>query len=127
MQCSRIIRFYVRCIAKYRSYVLYKTHIHSINNLNILLKEIDKSKFENKTHCNNCSVPLQWIPAQWGLHGNEQTNTLVNQGATEQPAANVSYQEKATITKARMMLSQEKGGAYVETENRTQSLECTYA
>jgi len=68
--------------------------------LNILLKEIDKSKFENKTHCNNCSVPLQWIPAQWGLHGNEQANTLVNQGATEQPAANVSYQEKATITKA---------------------------
>ena len=51
---------------------------------------------------NNCRVPLQYIPSQRGLHRNKQAHTLVKQGVqTEQPSANVSYQEKATITKAK--------------------------
>ena len=58
----------------------------------------------------NCRVPLQWLPAHGGLSGNEQSDTLAKQCTqTEQPGANVSYQEKATITKALMMPSQEKG------------------
>ena len=59
---------------------------------------------------NNYRVPLQWLPAHGGLSENEKSDTLAKQGAqTEQPGANVSYQEKATITKALMMPSQEKG------------------
>ena len=44
---------------------------------------------------NNCRVALQWIPAQCGVPGNKQADTLAKQGAqTEQSDANVSYQEK---------------------------------
>ena len=58
---------------------------------------------------NNFWVALQWIPAQCGASGNEQADTLAKQGVqTEQPVANVSYQEKAISTKALMMPSQEK-------------------
>ena len=58
---------------------------------------------------NNYRVALQWIPAQCGASGNEQADTLAKQGVqTEQPVANVSYQEKAISTKALMMPSQEK-------------------
>jgi len=54
-------------------------------------------------------MALQWIHAKCGVRGNEQTYTLAKQGAeTEQPVANVSYQEKAIITKVLMMPSQEK-------------------
>jgi len=54
-------------------------------------------------------VALQWIPAQCGVHGNEQADTLAKQGAnTEQSGANVSHQGNAIITKALMMQSQEK-------------------
>ena len=58
---------------------------------------------------NTCRMALQWIHAKCGVRGNEQTYTLAKQGAeTEQPVANVSYQEKAIITKVLMMPSQEK-------------------
>ena len=58
---------------------------------------------------NNYRVALQWIPAQCGVSGNEQADTLAKQGAqTEQPVANVSYQEQPINTKALMMPSQEK-------------------
>ena len=47
--------------------------------------------------------------AHCGVPGNYQAYTLAMEGAhTEQPGVNVSYQENATITKARMMPSQEK-------------------
>ena len=52
----------------------------------------------------NCIMALQCIPTQCGVPGNEHTDPLAKQGSqTEQPGANVSYQEKATITKALMM------------------------
>ena len=58
---------------------------------------------------NNCGVALQWNPPSAEFAGNEQTERLAKLGVqTEQPGVNVSYQEKVTITKARMMPSQEK-------------------
>ena len=43
---------------------------------------------------NNYGVALQWIPAQCGVPGNEQADTLAKQGAqTEQSGANVSFQK----------------------------------
>jgi len=54
-------------------------------------------------------VTFHWIPAQCGVSGIEQADTPAKQGVqTEQPGANVRYQEKASITKALMMPSQEK-------------------
>ena len=54
-------------------------------------------------------VALQWILAHCRVPGNEQADKLVKQVTqTEQPCVNVSYQEKATITKACMMPSQKK-------------------
>ena len=62
----------------------------------------------------NCRVPLQWLPAHGGLSENEQSDTLAKQGTqTEQPGANVSYQENAIITKARMMPSQAKDACHL--------------
>ena len=86
---------------------------------------------------NNCRVALQWIPTQCRVPGNEQANTLAKQCVqTEQPVANVSYQEKAIITKALMMLSQEKDVYHllsrpeqvivVRTGNRKQPVELTH-
>ena len=58
---------------------------------------------------NNCNVTLKWIPVKFGNPGNKQAYTMAKQGAqTEQPVANVSYQEKTIITKALIMPSQEK-------------------
>ena len=68
----------------------------------------DITKLCNLVLSNNCRLSLQWILAQCWIPGNEQTYTLANQGAkTEQPGAIVTYQEKAIITKALMMPSQE--------------------
>ena len=62
----------------------------------------------------NCIMALQCIPTQCGVPGNEHTDPLAKQGSqTEQPGANVSYQEKVTITKAFMMPSQEKGANHL--------------
>ena len=58
---------------------------------------------------NNCRVAHHWKPAQCGVPGNEQTDTLAKQGAhREQPGTKVSYQEKAIITKALILPSHEK-------------------
>ena len=66
------------------------------------------NKTRNLVLSNNCRLSLQWILAQCWIPGNEQTYMLANQGAkTEQPGAIVTYQEKAIITKALMMPSQE--------------------
>ena len=62
----------------------------------------------------NCRVALQWIPAHCGVPRNKQTDTVAKQGAqTEQPGANVSYQENAIITKALMMPSQAKDACHL--------------
>ena len=82
-------------------------------------------------------MALQWIPTQCRVPGNEQADTLAKQCVqTEQPVANVSYHEKAIITKALMMLSQEKDVYHplsrpeqvivVRTGNRKQPVELTH-
>ena len=63
---------------------------------------------------NNCRVALKWIPAHCKVPGNEQADATRKASAqTEQPGANVSYQEKVTITKALMIPSQEKGAYHI--------------
>ena len=59
----------------------------------------------------NCRVALQCILAHCAVPGNKYADNLATEDAqTAQSGANVSYQEKATITKALMTQSQDKGG-----------------
>jgi len=49
---------------------------------------------------NNCRWTLHWIPAHFGALENQQADKLAKKGAqTEQPGANVSYQENAYTIK----------------------------
>jgi len=90
--------------------------------------------------CNYSSTTTEWPfsgypPSAEFLEMNKQTRSQ-SKVHTEQPGANVSFQEKAIITKALMMSGQEKDAYHLlsrseqvisETENRKQPVERTHA